>query len=71
MLVISRHVISRHAEQQMLIPHAGIAASILQVRGRLVKLRIDAPRCRGSVPAGTRFFHSAKASFRISSRTLR
>jgi sRNA-binding carbon storage regulator CsrA len=43
MLVISRHASSRHAEQQILIPHAGIMDSILQVRGRLVKLRIDAP----------------------------
>lgn len=36
-------VISRHAEQQVVFPHLGITVSILQVRGRLVKLGIDAP----------------------------
>ena len=36
-------VISRHAQQQIFFLHLGIKVSILQVRGRLVRLGIDAP----------------------------
>jgi carbon storage regulator CsrA len=36
-------VISRRAEQQIVFPHLNIQISILQIRGRLVKLGIDAP----------------------------
>jgi len=37
-------VISRHADQEIVFPHLGIRVSVLQVRGRLVKLGIEAPR---------------------------
>ncbi len=36
-------VISRHAQQEIVFPHLGIKVSVLQVRGRLVKLGIEAP----------------------------
>ena len=37
-------VISRHPQQEIVFPHLGITVSVLQVRGRIVKLGIDAPQ---------------------------
>lgn len=37
-------VLSRRAEQQILFPHLGIRINVLQVKGQLVKLGVDAPR---------------------------
>jgi len=36
-------VLSRRAQQQIVFPHLGIRLSVLQVKGRLVKLGIEAP----------------------------
>lgn len=36
-------VISRHPQQEIVFPHLGIKVSVLQVRGRIVKLGIEAP----------------------------
>lgn len=36
-------VLSRRAQQKVVFPHLGISLSVLQVRGRIVKLGIDAP----------------------------
>lgn len=37
-------VLSRRAEQQVVFPHLGIRISVLQVKGQLVKLGVDAPQ---------------------------
>jgi carbon storage regulator CsrA len=37
-------VLSRRAEQQLVFPNLGITVKVLQVRGRLVKIGIEAPR---------------------------
>lgn len=36
-------VLSRRAEQQIVFPHLGIRINVLQVKGQLVKLGVDAP----------------------------
>ena len=37
-------VLSRRAEQQLVFPNLGITVKVLQVKGRLVKIGVDAPR---------------------------
>ncbi len=37
-------VLSRRAQQRVVFPHLGITLSILQVRGRIVKIGIEAPQ---------------------------
>lgn len=37
-------ILSRRAEQQILFPHLGIRINVLQVKGQLVKLGVEAPR---------------------------
>ncbi len=36
-------VLSRRAQQRVVFPHLGISISVLQVRGRIVKIGIEAP----------------------------
>ena len=37
-------ILSRRAEQQIVFPHLGIRINVLQVKGQLVKLGVDAPK---------------------------
>lgn len=37
-------ILSRRAEQQIVFPHLGIRVNVLQVKGQLVKLGVEAPR---------------------------
>lgn len=37
-------ILSRRAEQQILFPHLGICVNVLQVKGQLVKLGVEAPK---------------------------